>query len=236
VRALPELEHRRANGTCLGFVLPDDDLTLGQAYADIATIGILQERAIHRREAVSEQLQIALSSRVIIEQAKGVFAQHFGISTVEAAPGASRTEHLRAVTHRRPNRHGSAHVRRAQPSGSGRWRMIGWGWDGSQLGSLVWPDQQHRAGGVVDHESGVAAQAAWPKPGVVAIAGTDQQCGTLAASDHLSLDSPGPDHATGRSGQPSCGGVQEPGRGLLGESIDRVGRVAASRAPSEQSP
>ncbi|HTF50906.1 MAG TPA: GAF and ANTAR domain-containing protein [Pseudonocardia sp.] len=64
--------------------LPEDDLALGQALADIATIGILQERAIRRGEIVNEQLQTALNSRVIIEQAKGVLSQHLGISTDEA--------------------------------------------------------------------------------------------------------------------------------------------------------
>jgi len=60
--------------------LPHADLALGQALADVATIGILQERAIRRAEVVNEQLQMALTSRVTIEQAKGVLSQHFGDS------------------------------------------------------------------------------------------------------------------------------------------------------------
>ena len=56
--------------------LPEADLRLGQALADVATIGILQERAIRHGEIVTEQLQTALNSRVVIEQAKGMIAQH----------------------------------------------------------------------------------------------------------------------------------------------------------------
>jgi GAF domain-containing protein len=64
--------------------LPEADLALGQAMADVATIGILSERAIRSSEVVTEQLQSALNSRVIIEQAKGVLAQH-GNLTMAAA-------------------------------------------------------------------------------------------------------------------------------------------------------
>jgi GAF domain-containing protein len=64
--------------------LPEADLRLGQALADIATIGILQERAVRRGEIVTEQLQTALNSRIIIEQAKGVLAQS-GNLTMETA-------------------------------------------------------------------------------------------------------------------------------------------------------
>ena len=56
--------------------LPDADLRLGQALADVATIGILQDRAIRHGEVVTEQLQTALNSRVVIEQAKGVLSQY----------------------------------------------------------------------------------------------------------------------------------------------------------------
>jgi GAF domain-containing protein len=55
--------------------LPPVDLSLGQALADVATIGILSERAVRHGEILNEQLQAALHSRVIIEQAKGVLTQ-----------------------------------------------------------------------------------------------------------------------------------------------------------------
>ena len=81
VHALPLRLRGEAIGTMNLFhrqpgPLPDADLALGQALADVATIGILSERAIHRSEVLTEQLQVALNSRVIIEQAKGVLAQH----------------------------------------------------------------------------------------------------------------------------------------------------------------
>ena len=60
--------------------LPASDLALGQALADVATIGILQERSIRRGEVVAEQLQTAFNSRVVVEQAKGVLAQHHGVA------------------------------------------------------------------------------------------------------------------------------------------------------------
>jgi ANTAR domain/GAF domain len=81
VHALPLRLRGRAIGALNLFgaapgPLPELDLALGQALADVATIGILQERAIRRGEVLNEQLQSALNSRVIIEQAKGALAQH----------------------------------------------------------------------------------------------------------------------------------------------------------------
>lgn len=57
---------------------------VGQALADVATIGLLQQRAIRQRDALTEQLQTALNSRVLIEQAKGVVAERLGTDMTEA--------------------------------------------------------------------------------------------------------------------------------------------------------
>jgi GAF domain-containing protein len=60
------------------------DIRVVQALADVATIGLLQERAIRHGEVLTEQLQTALNSRMAIEQAKGVLAQIHAVSPAEA--------------------------------------------------------------------------------------------------------------------------------------------------------
>jgi len=60
------------------------DVAVGQALADVATIGILHQRVIAQNEIVNTQLQTALNSRVIIEQAKGVLAERGGLDMDQA--------------------------------------------------------------------------------------------------------------------------------------------------------
>ncbi len=84
VHAIPMRVRDRAIGAlnlfreATGDVTPED-AAIGQAMADVATISILQERTVREDGVVNEQLQRALNSRILIEQAKGVIAQ---ISTV----------------------------------------------------------------------------------------------------------------------------------------------------------
>jgi GAF domain-containing protein len=74
--------------------LSDDHLAIAQGLADIATIGLLHERAVRDQVTLSEQLQAALQSRILVEQAKGVLSAQAGMS-VEAAFALMRTHSRR---------------------------------------------------------------------------------------------------------------------------------------------
>ena len=64
--------------------LSPEDVNLTQALADVATIGILQERAVKHGTDLAGQLQGALNSRIVLEQAKGIVAERRQVSMDEA--------------------------------------------------------------------------------------------------------------------------------------------------------
>ena len=55
-----------------------------RALVDIATVGILQERATREQEIMAGQLQVVMNSRVIIEQAKGILAEPMRVTPDQA--------------------------------------------------------------------------------------------------------------------------------------------------------
>lgn len=64
--------------------ITDESLQVAQAMADVGTITILQDRVARQHELVAEQLQHALDSRVVIEQAKGILSAHFEVGMDDA--------------------------------------------------------------------------------------------------------------------------------------------------------
>ena len=83
----------RLRGTVIGglnlfhkqvYPWPPGDQAVARALADVATIGIIQFRAAADSREVGSQLQQALDSRVVIEQAKGMVAQQAGVPADEA--------------------------------------------------------------------------------------------------------------------------------------------------------
>ena len=64
--------------------LSGEERRVARALADVATIGLMQERALRRAEELTEQLQFALNSRIVIEQAKGAVARSLDVGVDEA--------------------------------------------------------------------------------------------------------------------------------------------------------
>lgn len=94
VSAIPMRHHQTVIGTLNLFdrrldPFTSEDVRVVQALANVATIGILQEKAVRSGEVLTEQLQSALNSRITIEQAKGALAQLRGVD-VDTAFGLLR--------------------------------------------------------------------------------------------------------------------------------------------------
>ncbi|MCD7440555.1 GAF and ANTAR domain-containing protein [Streptomyces lincolnensis] len=78
--------------------LGDDDIALAQALADVATITILQQRTLEQSHVENSQLENALTSRILVEQVKGVLAERWNTSVDDAFEtfrAYARARHLR---------------------------------------------------------------------------------------------------------------------------------------------
>jgi GAF domain-containing protein len=103
VHALP----MRLRGTIIGALnqihvdlghMNQTDVDIAQSFADVATIAILQHRATLESQLLNEQLNHALNSRVVIEQAKGMVAERLGLNMEDAfnaLRGHARSHNLR---------------------------------------------------------------------------------------------------------------------------------------------
>jgi AmiR/NasT family two-component response regulator len=60
------------------------DVIVARGFADLAALSIAQHRASAEAQRLNEQLSAALTSRVVIEQAKGVISERAGVDLSEA--------------------------------------------------------------------------------------------------------------------------------------------------------
>jgi GAF domain-containing protein len=83
----------RRRGTVIGALnlfkvdpgtMDEADLIAAQAFADVATIALMQHRISLDAQLLNEQLQAALNSRIVIEQAKGMVAERLHIDMEDA--------------------------------------------------------------------------------------------------------------------------------------------------------
>ena len=112
VHALP----MRLRGTVIGALnlfhiepgeMRQADVDAAQALADVATIAILQHRAALEAQVLNEQLNHALNSRIVIEQAKGMVAEREGLDMEQAFATLAqpRPQPQPPAGRRRPRRH-----------------------------------------------------------------------------------------------------------------------------------
>jgi GAF domain-containing protein len=64
--------------------MAEADVIVARAFADLAALSIAQHRASAEAQRLNEQLSAALTSRVVIEQAKGVISERVGVDLAEA--------------------------------------------------------------------------------------------------------------------------------------------------------
>ena len=62
----------------------DEDIAVAGVLADVATSYVVNASKLRQQEQLSEQLQEALNSRVVIEQAKGITAHQHGLTLDQA--------------------------------------------------------------------------------------------------------------------------------------------------------
>jgi GAF domain-containing protein len=89
VHALPMRMRGRVIGALNVFAtdptpLGPEQLAVAQALADVATVGLLQERTLREARVLNEQLQATLTSRIVVEQAKGMLAERLGVDMDDA--------------------------------------------------------------------------------------------------------------------------------------------------------
>lgn len=100
VHVLPLCRRQETVGALALFrdVTGEAELRLARAVADLAAVAILQARALRQAEVLAKQLQHALDSRVVIEQAKGVLAERLGLgmgAAFTALRGYARSHNTR---------------------------------------------------------------------------------------------------------------------------------------------
>lgn len=81
--------------------ISDDDASIAQALADLAVLGVLHERNFRSPFAISDQLHLALDSRILVEQAKGVLVQSENLTMAEAFDALRRYARASGSTLRR---------------------------------------------------------------------------------------------------------------------------------------
>ena len=97
--------------------MDEADVIVARAFADLATLSIVQHRATTEAQRLNEQLSAALTSRVVIEQAKGVISERAGVDLAEAF---SRLRRLRPEPQPPPHRRRrSRHRRHPRSAGLG---------------------------------------------------------------------------------------------------------------------